>query len=181
MTRKGSEVQTLYRAPFHRCESAPFITPQVRSYADQNGQFVFAGLIPIVRTNLPPPDDLLREVTSNTNWLGYAWEMTGPKLEQDLYISQLARLIFRKAQLPPESASLQWLKGAAPKLGNCVTVVSRNGADRLSFTRKSSLGFDAVELHLLADWLESPQFPVGLHTTLAPGPPAPAFRAGVAR
>ncbi len=162
-------------------ENAPFITPQIRSYADQNGQFVFAGLIPIVRTNLPPPDDLLREVTSNTNWLGYAWEMTGPKLEQDLYISQLARLIFRKAQLPPESASLQWLKGAAPKLGNCVTVASRNGADRLSFTRKSSLGFDAVELHLLADWLESPQFPVGLHTTLAPGPPAAAFKAGAVR
>ena len=34
-------------------------------------------------------------------------------------------------------------------------------------------GEDAVELHLLADWLESPQFPRGIHTTVARGMPRP--------
>jgi hypothetical protein len=39
---------------------------------------------------------------------------------------------------------------------------------RLVFTRTSTVGFTALELHLLADWMESPQFPRGLHTLLAP-------------
>jgi len=38
----------------------------------------------------------------------------------------------------------------------------------LTFARKSTLGFTALELHLLADWLESPRFPHGLHTFPAP-------------
>jgi len=151
-------------------DSAPFVAPHLRSIVEEGGEFAFAGLIPQARTNLPPPLDLLREVVADTNRLYYAWEVTAPRIEQVLYLSQLIRLIARKAQLPAEAASLQWLKAAAPKLGNCVTVASRDGPGRVLIARKSSFGLDSVELHLLADWLESPRFPSGLHTTLAPSP-----------
>jgi hypothetical protein len=46
--------------------------------------------------------------------------------------------------------------------------MARTGPAQLDFTRQSTVGFNALELHLLADWLESPQFPHGLHTFLAP-------------
>jgi hypothetical protein len=38
----------------------------------------------------------------------------------------------------------------------------------LELERDATVGLNAFELHLLADWLESPQFPLGLHTFLAP-------------
>jgi hypothetical protein len=63
---------------------------------------------------------------------------------------------------------MAWLTAAAPKLGNCVTAVTKTGPGQLSFLRQSGAGLTALELHLLADWLESPQFPCGLHTFLAP-------------
>ena len=56
---------------------------------------------------------------------------------------------------------MAWLKAVAPKLGNCATAVTQTGPDQLSFVRRSTVGFTAVELHALADWLESPQFPRG--------------------
>ena len=68
---------------------------------------------------------------------------------------------------------MAWFRAAASKLGNCVTTITKTGPDQLSFARTSSAGFTAVEFNLLADWLESPQFPRGLHTFL-PSPDAPA-------
>ena len=153
-------------------ESAPFVTPRLTSVSDEQGEFVFAGLVPILRTNSPLPPELLKEFTSDTNRVYYSWEITAPKLEQLQYVGQLFRLICRLPQLPPESAGVQWLNVAGPRMGNCVTVASLSGPNRVSFTRKSTLGMDSLELHLLADWLESPSFPRGLHTTLTP---APAF------
>jgi hypothetical protein len=73
-----------------------------------------------------------------------------------------------KAQLPPESVALKWLRALEFKLTNCGTIIRRESPGRFSLVRKSSCGFTAVELHLIADWLESPQFPAGLHTFNAP-------------
>jgi len=74
--------------------------------------------------------------------------------------------------MPAESASIAWFKAAASKFGNCATYVTKTGPNQLSFARRSNTGFTAVELHGLADWLESPQFPRGTHTSLAPPPVA---------
>jgi len=149
-------------------QSAPFVTPQVESISETSGDFVLAGLVPLVRTNLPPPQDLMREFASGNRWAGYAWEITGPKLDQLLYVTQLARLIGHREQMPPQALGVEWLKAAAPKLGNCVSVLSLDSPSQISFRRKSSLGLDAFELHVLADWLESPHFPQGTHTLDTP-------------
>jgi hypothetical protein len=66
------------------------------------------------------------------------------------------------------TAATKWLKNVEPLMGGSTTTVTRINPQQLAFTRQSTLGFTALELQLLADWLESPQFPHGLHTFLAP-------------
>ncbi|HZI31781.1 MAG TPA: hypothetical protein VFF11_05535, partial [Candidatus Binatia bacterium] len=61
-----------------------------------------------------------------------------------------------------------WLKAIERMLGTNSTEIVRISSNKLSVNRISTFGFSALELHLLADWLESPQFPHGLHTFLAP-------------
>jgi hypothetical protein len=91
----------------------------------------------------------------------------------------LVRFALPLAQVPPKSASFAWLTALEPKLGGCVTAVSRTGPAQLSFVRRSGLGFTAAELDWLADWLESPKFPRGLNTFL--GEPVPLPRARTPR
>jgi hypothetical protein len=158
-------------------ENAPFVKPELRPFSDDTGEFVLAGLIPMLRTNVPAPQEMLNQLKASKTEIFYDWEATALRMDQVLYTSQLARLILRKAQLPGESASLQCLKAWVPKLRESITAANLVDRNRITFTRKSSIGFNAVELQLLADWLESPSFPVGLHTLVAP-PPAPLPQAG---
>ena len=150
----------------------PFMSSFLRSVKDSGGGLAFGGLFPNSRTNLPTPAALLAQIVDRTNLVAYDWEFTRSRIDGWIYIGQMFRLICNRAQLPPESASMVWLKALMPAVGNCGTSVAQTGPNQLSIVRNSSVGFTAVELHSLADWLESPQFPCGLHTTLAPRPPA---------
>jgi hypothetical protein len=115
----------------------------------------------------PAPPELFAQLT-RTNLVYYDWEITEAKLHHWVYLSQTARLAFVLPQMPPESAAFAFLLAAAPRLGNAGTEIIQDGPARLSFVRNSHSGFTGVELHLLADWLESPAFPRGLHSSLAP-------------
>ncbi|MCU0784798.1 MAG: hypothetical protein MUF81_12305 [Verrucomicrobia bacterium] len=157
---------------------APIMSPFLRSVDTGGNRFVFGGLLPNAVTNQPPPDGLLPQILGRTNLVGYDWELTGRRIESWLFTGQLLRMVLHRAQLPFDSARDQcagtaWFRAAAPTLGNCATYVTQTGTDQLSFARRSTIGFTAVELHWLADWLESPQFPRGLHTLLVPAPPPP--------
>jgi hypothetical protein len=79
-------------------------------------------------------------------------------------MGQFLRFVSLRQQMGEESVSVQWLKVAPAKLGNCGTSVTLTSPKQLSFVRRSSLGFTAFELSLLADWLESPDFPRGFHS-----------------
>jgi hypothetical protein len=155
---------------------APFITPQFRYAVADGGQFALASLVGPVFTNRDSPPDLFDAVVSRTNLLYYDWEITQHRLDHALYISQLARFLSHKAQVPADSPSLLWLKAAAKKLGNCVTLVSEVDSTNLAFVRRSSFGFNSLEFNLLADWLESPDFPLDLHTFAAPAPVQPYYQ-----
>ncbi|MCX6896606.1 MAG: hypothetical protein NTZ16_14155 [Verrucomicrobia bacterium] len=151
-------------------KSAPFMSPFVQVVGKEPKGFVFGGLFTVAgaRTNAAMPAELVKQVLGAPDLVMYDWELTGPRIEGWLHIGQLFRVIGHKAQLPPKSAGLEWLRAAAPKLGNNVTTVTRADAAQLAFNRKSTCGFTALELHLLADWLESPDFPAGLHTSRTP-------------
>jgi hypothetical protein len=165
LTTNGSGVvwsQVLLTAPF------------LKSVSLSGGEFVCGGLVPSPLTNRPPNAGLLHTVLGDTNLVAYNWEMTGLRLDQWLHFGQLLRFVLHLAQVPPESASFAWLKVLEPKLAGCVTAVTRTGPAQLTLVRRSSVGLSAGELDLLADWLESPQFPHGLNTFL--GEPAPLPR-----
>ncbi len=147
---------------------APLMAPYLEARQLSGGGFAVGGLLPFAPTNRPAPKALYQAVLSRKNLVCYDWELTQPRVADWVYLGQVFRLLFEKAQMPASSAGLSWLLAVAPKLGNCVTVITRSGPSQLSFVRQSSLGFKAVELHLLVDWLESPRFPHGLHTLLAP-------------
>lgn len=146
----------------------PFVAPRLESVSAPEGDFIFAGLWDRLPSSNPTPPELLEGVVGHPNLVYYDWEITQTRLDAWIYLGQVFRLVSQKAQLPKTSASMAWFTAAGSKLGNSVTVVTASGSQRLSFVRKSSAGLTAFELHLLADWLESPQFPRGFHTTLTP-------------
>jgi hypothetical protein len=141
----------------------PYMKPFVCSTIGNDQDFVYGGGFPNSSIYVLSAEWLQR-VLARTNLVYYDTELTGPRIQQWLYMSQFARVILHKAQLPSQSAGLLWLKTVGPGFGKSVTVITRSGPNQLAFTRKSSVGFTAVELNLLADWLESPQFPIGLHS-----------------
>jgi len=51
-----------------------------------------------------------------------------------------------------------------PRLGFCTSELLKNGFNQLSYSQESTFGLNAVELHALVDWLESPDYPRGFHS-----------------
>jgi len=138
---------------------APSLSPVRANQQD----YVLGGLVPFEEGNTnPPPLEVLGVVCGTTNLIYYQTEQTRRRIQDDLYVIPFFRLIFHKPELP--TAAALWLESLEPSLGNSVTFVTQTGADRLSFNRTATIGLTGLELQLLADWLESPRFPYGLHT-----------------
>ena len=153
----------------------PAIRPFFKFVNTANGGVVFGGLLPDTTPGTNTQDNIYQRpartllydaLSAQTNLVYYDWELTGPRLPPCLYIGQVARVVTRHVELPPASASLEWLRTVQPRLGASTTMITRTGANQLSFFRKSTVGFTGAELQLLADWLESPQFPSGLYSLL---------------
>lgn len=143
----------------------PFLKPVTVNHHD----YLLGGLIPFAEGNPNPmPPEMVRAVLDTTNLVYYSAELTGSRIEDDFFIIQLIRVLFHQPQLPAAAPGTLWLKYMEPLIGPSTTVVTQKAPAQLALSRVSTIGFTALELHLLADWLESPQFPRGLHTFLAP-------------
>ena len=140
--------------------SLPDIKPFIKSAGNGANGWLFAGLLPETNTmTLPPPAGMINDVLRRTNLVYYDWEITGSRLQPVLSLAQTARLIMRRPQLAMDSAAVNWLAMLVPRLGTSATIASRTGPAELTLYRRSTLGLNAVELQLLAGWLESPAFP----------------------
>jgi hypothetical protein len=153
----------------------PFFKPVVEPARFAGADYALIGLFANNATNRPVPEGLFAEFQYRTNLVYYDWELTPPQVTSWTQMSQLLRMVFGRRQLSPATASLPWLKAITPNLGNASTVLTLESPDRLGFKRTSVLGLTSVELHLLADWLESPEFPRGSHTLLLARPPVPSY------
>ena len=152
-------------------EGIPMFTPVIEATANPGGSFLVVGVgSKPTAAGKPAPPELFSQLMARPNLVYYDWEITQAKLAHWVFLGQTARLVFQLPQMPPESAAFAFLLAAAPKLGNTGTDIIQDGPARLSFVRNSHSGFTGAELHLLADWLESPAFPRGLHSSLAPRP-----------
>jgi hypothetical protein len=141
------------------------IAPTLKPVRVNQHDYLLGALYPFTPGDTsPPPADILRPVLSTPDLVYYSAEMTGQRIEDGFFILQLFRVVFRQAQLPAAASATLWLKKVEPLLGPATTVVTQTGPAQLTLSRVSTLGLTALELHLLADWLESPTFPRGLHT-----------------
>jgi hypothetical protein len=152
----------------------PFFKPVLEPARFASSDFALVGLFANNATNRPVPAGLFTEFQNRSNLVYYDWEITPPQVTSWTQMGQLLRMVFGRRQLSPATASLPWLKAMSPNLGNASTVMTLEAPDRLAFKRTSTFGLTSVELHLLADWLESPEFPRGTHTQLQRRPPIPA-------
>lgn len=159
---------------FHRVADAdgvvwgnvPSLAPFVRSLGSGKEGWVYAGLLadPGFGTNAPMPNSMVQTLAGGTNLVYYDWESTGKLLSPRLSLFQTARQIARKPSMPTDCDSLNWLVVLIRRLGITETTMMQTSSTELTFHRKSTIGFTALELHLLADWLESPGFPVGTYS-----------------
>jgi hypothetical protein len=148
----------------------PLLSPFFRSTNANDSEFVLGGCF-VESPGSPVAAEMFPSDFNQTNLVSYDWELTGTRVEQWLYISQFVRAVAKRPQLRPESAGLVWFKAMSEILGPSVSKMTWSGPDRLSLARKSELGLTAIELLLLVEWLESPQFPRSLHTLAAPPEP----------
>jgi hypothetical protein len=149
--------------------NANLLSPFAISAGFNHRDYLLGGLYPPSTDALvPPPAQIIDSIHREPGLVYASFEQTGSHLEDDLFIGQLFRMMFHKPQLPFESAVMKWIKKMEGSLGVCATFVNLSGSNRLELNRVSTIGLNAPEIHLLADWLESPRFPQGLHTFLAP-------------
>ncbi len=149
----------------------PGMWPFLKSTDVDGSSFLFAGFFASPRgldASVPLPPQLVKELETRKDLVAYGWELSPQRVEAWTPIGQTLRLVAQKAQMPAESAGQTWLKAAGTNVWATVTELTRAGPSQLSFKRRGSLGLSGLELHLLADWLESPEFPHGFHTLLAP-------------
>jgi hypothetical protein len=133
----------------------PIAIPFVRPAPTADSKFLFGGLFPLVDlgTNVPPPE-LMAQVTARTNLVYYDWEITSERLSQWRQISQLIAIVQNKFSGDTNLLSERWLRGIEPKLGNCITEITLTQPRELSLVRRSAIGFNSLELAILARWLD---------------------------
>lgn len=148
--------------------NVPSITPFIRALDSSGDGWIYGGLLgdPGFGTNSPLSSELLRTLNEQTNLVFFDWELTGRLLPPRLLLLQTARQMSRKPEIPTDSVSMNWLGALRARLGTTQTTVRQIGPGEFAFYRKSTIGFTALELHLLADWLESPDFPRGTRSQL---------------
>jgi hypothetical protein len=149
----------------------PAISPFIRSV--DNGKIAICGLDPNggqgtntqAGINLRPSlASMLDDLSAQTNLVYYDWELTAPRIESCLFDGQILRAALRHPPLPMDSASVNWLRTVKDRLGNSTTRIALTRPNQLTFDRTSTIGLTGAELNLLADWLESPNFPKGLYS-----------------
>jgi len=129
--------------------------PVLEAVRDEGGQFLFLSSFPR-SGGKPAPDGLVGQIKGRTNLVYYDWELTGKRLQE---WQMLSGMIANRAGAKKSEAEdygtieLEWLQDMGRFKGNTVTEITRHPPNELSITRQAPVGFTAVELVLLADWL----------------------------
>lgn len=137
----------------------PFVAPQVEAVKDETGEFFFLGAFPNSAGAATLPTELLERVQDRTNLVYYDWEITQGRLLEWRALCQLVNIVCGRDIATSNDLSQCWIEAIAPKLGNSVTEITVDAPQELSFTRKSAIGLTSLELLLLTEWLDSPDFP----------------------
>ncbi|MGD0812197.1 MAG: hypothetical protein ABSA83_01215 [Verrucomicrobiota bacterium] len=155
-----------------------FIDPVLNAAPTNDGQFLVAHVFPLSKGKGPAPKALWEQIQDRTNLVYYDWELTGPRAQHLLTMTEEVPILRMldigprepavagtnaakpgsDTSLAPDVASRlntqkQWLLGLAPFLANTVTEVTRTSPKELTVVRNSSFVFSSLELVLLSHWL----------------------------
>lgn len=141
-------------------QNAPFVAPSAQPVRDAGSEFIFGSLFANNPQTNRAPRELLGQILGRTNLVYYDWEITQERLRDWRNLADLYQLVFDKRRLPTNCASVLWFNTVSANLGNTITEVTVADAHRLTLVRKSPVGLTGFELLCLANWLESPGFPL---------------------
>jgi hypothetical protein len=130
--------------------------PILESVRNKDGEFLLLSTFPKRFQSTPIPEALLNQIEGRTNVAYYDWEVTGRRLSGLQMVSVM--IANRAAGTNDDTfaaldAESQWINGVARLAGNTITEITRVAPNELSIEREASVGFTAVELILLSDWL----------------------------
>jgi hypothetical protein len=151
--------------------------PVLQAEQSDGGQFLMLSSFPLSQSE-PAPESILANIQGRTNLVYYDWELTGRRLRD---WQMLSKMIANRARKQTRESFYKagvedTFIGALTRLeGETVTEITRVAPNELSITRKAPLGFTAIELVLMADWLcdagSGPIFPKPSTPKKAPTPP----------
>ena len=146
-----------------RWRGIPYIMPNLDVAGADPNAFIVGGLFRNSFTNKPAPESLLSQFKSDSDVILYDWEASQTTSFTLIQMAQAARFVFGASRLSmTNNLSLPWMVAVSPKLGESKTTVRLASSDTITFSRSSTLGLTGFEIHLLSEWLESPDFPVGM-------------------
>jgi hypothetical protein len=148
----------------------PLAIPSVQSVSDTSGDYVVAGLLPMMKRTNPPPAELMAQLKNRPDLIYYDWELTSEKLPYAGLSYELLDVVSRRTLPGTNAPSVRLKDQAAPLLGNAITEVTVTSPAELKLVRKSHLGVTGFEFATLLRWIDSPAFPLGYE------PPSPLRR-----
>jgi len=137
-------------------ENMGLFAPALEAVQNKDGQFLLLFGFPVSSKNKAPPDALLGQLQGRTNLVYYDWEVTGRRLSE---WQILGKMISNRSgatgsdAVAAKFAESQFINNLTGLVGNSVTEITRVTPNELAIERNAPIGFTAVELVLLADWL----------------------------
>jgi len=152
----------------------PHAQPFLKAVTDSNPQLLYGGFAPELHPQ-PMPPELRDHILEATNLAYFNWEVTGEMLLYWRYLDDVYRIAFdNSGPRLSGTASLKWLAANTTNFSHTVTEARLEAPTLVSFVRKSTIGVNSLELEALANWLELPQFPLGLSQIIYTNP-APSY------
>jgi len=149
-----------------RWHGIPYIVPSLDVATTESQDFITGGLFSNRITNNSAPDSLLGQFKNDSSILLYDWESSEATTYALIQISQTIRFVFGLNRFSmTNNAALPWIVAVSPKLDTSGTTIRLISTNAVTLTRSSTIGLTGLEIHLLAEWLESPDFPKGLFST----------------
>lgn len=141
-------------------EGAPVALPFVRALAEPAGQFVVAGLWPIMMSKTSIPEELVSQFVTKTNGVYYHWESTPERILHARPVGQLlGYLLTPYVTTSTHSPADKWLDDIGPGLGKTVVEAVAVSDRDLLVVRNAKLGVGAEGLVRLAQWIDHRDFP----------------------
>jgi hypothetical protein len=138
----------------------PLTIPLVAALKESSGDYLFAGLLPLVKKSNAPPAELFSQLSNRPNLIYYDWELTADRLPQANLFYQVIDIVNQRSIANTNVPTAKWSDKVAPQLGNTITEISVISPTELKLVRKSHLGLTGFEVATLLRWIDSPAFPL---------------------